>query len=129
MPIHRERILPSVDEVTSQVPSRDARVPVTLRFWGTRGSIPSPGPGTARYGGNTTCFEVRAGERRVIFDAGSGIRQLGLDLLSRGGIYQHIFLTHFHWDHIQGFPFFPPLYRPANDLKIIGPKQNNIEVR
>lgn len=102
---------------------------MTLRFWGTRGSIPSPGPLTARYGGNTTCFEVRVGSRRLIFDAGSGIRQLGLDLLARGGEYQHIFLTHFHWDHIQGFPFFPPLYHPDIDLKIVGPKQNNIDVR
>ncbi len=102
---------------------------MTLRFWGTRGSIPSPGPLTTRYGGNTTCFEVRAGDRRIIFDAGSGIRQLGLDLLNGGSEYHHIFLTHFHWDHIQGFPFFPPLYRPEIDLKIIGPKQSNIDVR
>ncbi len=129
MPILRERNLQPLTEATSQAPARDADVPVTLRFWGTRGSIPSPGPLTARYGGNTTCFEVRVGDRRVIFDAGSGIRQLGLDLLSRGGIYQHIFLTHFHWDHIQGFPFFPPLYRPDIDLMIVGPKQNNIDVR
>ena len=124
-----ERNLQPLTEATSPAQARDASVPVTLRFWGTRGSIPSPGPLTARYGGNTTCFEVRAGEQRVIFDAGSGIRQLGLDLLSRGGSYQHIFLTHFHWDHIQGFPFFPPLYRPDIDLKIVGPKQNNIDVR
>ena len=129
MPTLRERNLQPPTQDTSQASARGARFPVTLRFWGTRGSIPSPGPLTARYGGNTTCFEVRAGGRRVIFDAGSGIRQLGLDLLSRGGAYQHIFLTHFHWDHIQGFPFFPPLYRPDIDLRIIGPKQNNIDVR
>jgi phosphoribosyl 1,2-cyclic phosphodiesterase len=121
--------LQPLTEATSQAAARDAKIPVTLRFWGTRGSIPSPGPLTARYGGNTTCFEVRVGERRVIFDAGSGIRQLGLDLLSGGGTYQHIFLTHFHWDHIQGFPFFPPLYRPDIHLMIVGPKQNNIDVR
>lgn len=102
---------------------------VTLRCWGTRGSIPSPGPHTARYGGNTTCFEVRLGEQRLIFDAGSGIRLLGLDLLENGGEYHHIFLTHFHWDHIQGFPFFRPLYDPKIDLKIVGPKQRNIDVR
>jgi len=121
--------LQPLTEATSQATAGDANAPVALRFWGTRGSIPSPGPLTARYGGNTTCFEVRVGDRRVIFDAGSGIRQLGLDLLARGGSYEHIFLTHFHWDHIQGFPFFPPLYRPDIDLKIIGPKQNNIDVR
>lgn len=116
-------------EASSQATAGDAKAVVTLRFWGTRGSIPSPGPQTALYGGNTTCFEVRAGGRRVIFDAGSGIRPLGLDLLNRGGEYSHIFLTHFHWDHIQGFPFFPPLYQPDIDLKIVGPKQNNIDVR
>ena len=116
-------------EAASPATADGENPPVTLRFWGTRGSIPSPGSHTARYGGNTTCFEVRVGDRRLIFDAGSGIRQLGLDLLSQGGEYHHIFLTHFHWDHIQGFPFFPPLYRPEIDLKIVGPKQNNIDVR
>lgn len=116
-------------QMTSRDAIRDASNALTLRCWGTRGSIPSPGPQTARYGGNTTCFEVRSGERRLIFDAGSGIRLLGLDLLKNGGEYHHIFLTHFHWDHIQGFPFFPPLYRPDIDLKIIGPKQSNIDVR
>lgn len=118
-----------VPEATSQAVASDESLSVTLRFWGTRGSIPSPGPQTARYGGNTTCFEVRSGERRIIFDAGSGIRPLGNDLLDNGGEYHHIFLTHFHWDHIQGFPFFPPLYHPEIDLKIVGPKQNNIDVR
>jgi phosphoribosyl 1,2-cyclic phosphodiesterase len=129
VPIHQERNLQPLTEATPQAKARDAKVPVTLRFWGTRGSIPSPGPLTSRYGGNTTCFEVRVGDQRIIFDAGSGIRPLGLDLLSCGGSYQHIFLTHFHWDHIQGFPFFPPLYRPDIDLRIVGPKQNNIDVR
>ena len=102
---------------------------VTLRCWGTRGSIPSPGSHTARYGGNTTCVEVQLGEQRLIFDAGSGIRLLGLDLIENGDDYHHIFLTHFHWDHIQGFPFFRPLYDPSIDLKIVGPKQRNIDVR
>jgi len=103
--------------------------PLTLRCWGTRGSIPSPGAHTTRYGGNTTCFEVRCGEQRLIFDAGSGIRLLGLDLMENGGNHHHIFLTHFHWDHIQGFPFFRPLYDPQINLKIAGPKQRNIDVR
>ncbi len=106
-----------------------ASAPTTLRFWGTRGSIPSPGPATQRYGGNTTCFEVRRGERRLILDAGSGIRPLGHDLLRAGGSFHHIFLTHFHWDHIQGFPFFPPLYRPETELRIVAPRQNDIDVR
>ena len=102
---------------------------VTTRCWGTRGSIPSPGPQTARYGGNTTSFEVRHGDQRLIFDAGTGLRALGLDLQENGGEFHHIFLTHFHWDHIQGFPFFEPLYDPEVDLKIVGPRQNNIDVR
>ncbi len=129
MPIHWERDLDPAIEATPRATARDARVSVTFRFWGTRGSIPSPGPLTARYGGNTTCFEARVGDRRVIFDAGSGIRQLGLDLLSAGGKYEHIFLTHFHWDHIQGLPFFPPLYRPGVDLRLVGPEQDNVDVR
>ncbi len=65
----------------------------------------------------------------LILDAGTGIRPLGLDLLERGGSFRHIFLTHFHWDHIQGFPFFPPLYAPDVDLRIVAPKQNNVDVR
>ncbi len=112
---------------TAEAP-RDASV--TLRCWGTRGSIPSPGPDTARYGGNTTCFEVRSGGRRVVFDAGSGMRPLGHDLMRDGnGVDTPIFLTHFHWDHIQGFPFFQPLYTPGAELRIIGPAQNNIDVQ
>ena len=120
---------PAPDATSSASTAAGADTAVTLRCWGTRGSIPSPGPQTARYGGNTTCFEVRHGEHRLIFDAGSGIRLLGLDLFESGGVYRHIFLTHFHWDHIQGFPFFSPLYRPDVELKIVGPKQNNIDVR
>lgn len=103
--------------------------PVVARCWGTRGSIPSPGPHTVRYGGNTTAFDVRHGNGRIILDAGSGLRLLGLDLIKETGKMHHIFLTHFHWDHIQGFPFFGPLYHPEIELKITGPKQNNIDVR
>ena len=77
-----------------------------VRCWGTRGSIPSPGPKTVDYGGNTTCLEVCGADLRIVFDAGSGIRPLGQDLVERGRNSVHIFLTHFHWDHIQGFPFF-----------------------
>ena len=102
---------------------------VTVRCWGTRGSIPSPGPHTVRYGGNTTCMEVCAGDQRLIFDAGSGIRPLGMDLVERGPNAIHIFLTHFHWDHIQGFPFFPPLYDHEDTIKVIGPKQKDIDVQ
>lgn len=114
---------------TTQASPGDTGTSMTLRCWGTRGSIPSPGPRTTRYGGNTSCVEVRCGERRLILDAGTGIRRLGLDLLDRGGTFQHIFLSHFHWDHIQGFPFFPPLYHPDVDLHIIGPEQRDIDLR
>jgi phosphoribosyl 1,2-cyclic phosphodiesterase len=120
--------LETATETTAAV-ERGGGAALTLRFWGTRGSIPSPGPRTQRYGGNTSCLEVRLGERRLILDAGSGIRLLGHDLLRSGGAFRHIFLTHFHWDHIQGFPFFPPLYRPGTELEIVAPRQNDIDVR
>ena len=90
-----------------------------VRFWGTRGSIPSPGPRTLRYGGNCACVEVRtaAGELFVI-DAGTGIRELGLALVRQAPITAHILLSHTHWDHISGFPFFPPAFMPGNRLTI-----------
>ncbi len=102
---------------------------VTVRCWGTRGSIPTPGPETVRYGGNTTCFEVRYGGVRLIFDAGSGIRSLGMNVVEKGPDTIHIFLTHFHWDHIQGFPFFKPLYDPEDSIRIVGPKQKDMDVQ
>ncbi len=101
---------------------------VSVRCWGTRGSIPSPGPSTAGYGGNTTCVEVQAGEARIIFDAGTGIRLLGDKLTGEGASRACIFLTHFHWDHIQGFPFFNPVYNPEFDLKIVAPEQEGMDV-
>ena len=107
-------------------PSNDG---IAVRCWGTRGSIPSPGPKTVEYGGNTTCLEVCGADLRIVFDAGSGIRPLGQDLVERGPNAVHIFLTHFHWDHIQGFPFFAPLYDPEDVIKVIGPKQKDIDVQ
>jgi phosphoribosyl 1,2-cyclic phosphodiesterase len=102
---------------------------VTARCWGTRGSIPSPGRSTVRYGGNTTCFEIDHAGRRLIFDAGSGIRPLGAEIVEKGPNVIHIFLTHFHWDHIQGFPFFAPLYDPEDRIKVVGPKQRDSDVQ
>lgn len=97
--------------------------------WGTRGSIPSPGHSTAHFGGNTSCLLVRAGERRFIFDAGTGIRGLGQRMLEEGGrIDADLFLTHFHWDHIQGIPFFAPLYNPETDIRIHGAPQGDRSV-
>jgi phosphoribosyl 1,2-cyclic phosphodiesterase len=100
-----------------------------LRCWGTRGSIPSPGNGTVRHGGNTTCVELGDGKDRLILDAGSGIRQLGVDMFKKGPDEIHIFLTHFHWDHIQGFPFFSPLYDADDTIHVVGPKQKDIDVQ
>jgi len=93
-----------------------------LRFWGTRGSIPSPGKNTVKYGGNTTCVELMLDDgTMVVFDAGTGIRQLGNKIIqnhSNGTI--HLFMTHSHWDHIQGFPFFLPAYSEDVEIKIFG---------
>ncbi len=97
--------------------------PVRIKFWGTRGSIAVPGSGTLRYGGNTTCAEVRADGEIVVFDAGSGIRPLGLALdeeFQAQPIKLSLFITHAHWDHIQGFPFFKPAYDPKSEIRIFG---------
>jgi len=98
-----------------------------IKFWGVRGSIPCPGPHTVKYGGNTACIElyIKDVNRLLIIDAGSGIRELGNYLLSNpisdSGIQAELFLTHSHWDHILGFPFFAPIYIPTTKLKIYGP--------
>jgi phosphoribosyl 1,2-cyclic phosphodiesterase/CheY-like chemotaxis protein len=94
----------------------------TVRFWGVRGSIPSPGPETVYYGGNTSCVEVRADGELIIFDAGTGIRQLGHALKREFGerpMRMTILVSHTHWDHIQGFPFFAPAYDPKNKVRIL----------
>ncbi len=92
-----------------------------ITFWGTRGSIPSPGPETVRYGGNTSCVAVETSEgRTIILDAGSGIRGLGLTLAKKMPVSCSIFLSHTHWDHIQGLPFFVPLFVPGNEVDIHG---------
>jgi CheY-like chemotaxis protein/phosphoribosyl 1,2-cyclic phosphodiesterase len=96
-----------------------------LRFWGTRGSIATPGPSTNRYGGNTSCVEVvtRAGQR-FIFDCGTGARLLGARLMAVGPrpLSATLLCTHTHWDHIQGFPFFAPLFVPGNKFTVCGPQ-------
>ena len=98
-----------------------------VRFWGVRGSYPTPGPHTLRHGGNTSCVEVQADEHTLVFDAGSGIIRLGNKLLQRGGkgagisseiesmngsLDISLFITHAHGDHLIGFPFFAPLFDP-----------------
>jgi len=92
-----------------------------LCFRGVRGSIPSPGPHTVRYGGNTTCLEVWSDDGQlIILDAGSGIFPLANMLLDKMPLHAHIFNTHSHWDHIQGLPFFIPLFAPGNQVSIYG---------
>jgi phosphoribosyl 1,2-cyclic phosphodiesterase len=94
--------------------------PIFVRFWGTRGSIPTPGHKTRRYGGNTSCVEIRTGDHEIVCDGGTGLRELGLDLVARGRpkLSAHLFFSHMHWDHIQGFPFFVPAYAPDSEIVV-----------
>jgi phosphoribosyl 1,2-cyclic phosphodiesterase len=88
-----------------------------VRFWGVRGSTPTPRRECLRYGGNTSCVEVRIGAELLVFDCGTGFRLLGNELRRKAGrspIHARVFLSHYHWDHIQGIPFFTPLYSPDN---------------
>jgi|HubBroStandDraft_2_1064218.scaffolds.fasta_scaffold22614_2 phosphoribosyl 1,2-cyclic phosphodiesterase len=91
-----------------------------IKFWGVRGSIPTPGPETVHFGGNTSCVEVRAGKALLIFDGGTGLRLLGKELVRQMPIEAHIFFSHVHWDHIQGFPFFDPAFVPGNKIHLYG---------
>jgi phosphoribosyl 1,2-cyclic phosphodiesterase len=100
-----------------------------IRFWGVRGSIPAPGPGTVKYGGNTSCVEARCGKELIILDAGSGIRPLGIELDKERSIDATILLSHFHWDHIQGFPFFKPGFKPNNKFHIYAARKLNTTLR
>jgi len=99
-----------------------------IKFWGTRGSIPSPGTTTLRYGGNTSCVEVRSTEGHlVIFDCGSGMRPLGmaLDEAREGPLDGHVFFSHTHWDHIQGFPFFAPAFNRQNRFALYAARSDD----
>lgn len=85
---------------------------IIVDFWGVRGSVPSPGPTTTRYGGNTSCVSITADNKILILDAGTGIRNLGSAIISKPDLEIFVIVTHSHWDHIQGFPFFTPIYQP-----------------
>lgn len=133
-PLELSRLMDALDQVmpgrtggAPVVPAPPAAMPdgkgTRLKFWGVRGSIPSPGAGTVHFGGNTSCVEVRTGDQIVVLDAGSGIRALGNALVEefRGKpIELTLLITHTHWDHIQGFPFFVPAYDSRNRVHIYG---------
>ena len=103
-----------------------------IKFWGVHGSLPRPGPSTLKYGGNTACVEVRCGSTLVIFDAGTGIRELGEDIVRRrkntssnDRLCGHIFFSHLHWDHVQGFPFFAPAFMSGAEFHLYGGNELN----
>jgi phosphoribosyl 1,2-cyclic phosphodiesterase len=89
-----------------------------VRFWGVRGSIAAPGPATARYGGNTSSIEVRCGDRLLLLDGGTGLRYLGAKLLAEAPVDADLFLTHTHFDHVCGLPFFKPFFQPENSFRL-----------
>lgn len=101
-----------------------------LKFWGTRGSIPTPGKHTVRYGGNTPCIEVRLDDNKlIILDAGTGIRNLGSELVAKGEkLHAYLLISHPHLDHIQGFPFFSPIYHEGNELTIVGGETDKVSL-
>jgi len=85
---------------------------IYIDFWGVRGSVPSPGSETIRYGGNTSCISITLDNKILILDAGTGIRNLGSSMIGQSDLKIFVIITHTHWDHIQGFPFFTPIYQP-----------------
>ena len=120
-----ERILPGLPRKPSAADGKvEFHTPSTrIRFWGVRGSIPVPGPSTVRYGGNTSCVEVRADGEIIVLDGGSGIRLLGMELEEEFGsqpVKLTLLITHTHWDHIQGLPFFLPAYNEKNQIRVLG---------
>lgn len=102
---------------------------MSVRFWGVRGGIASPGPETLRFGGNTSCLEIRAGEQIFVVDCGTGARDLGRELMAHAPVKVHLLFTDYRWDHLQGFPFFTPVYVPTSEIHVHGPKYREHGVR
>ncbi|MGD1939283.1 MAG: MBL fold metallo-hydrolase [Cyanophyceae cyanobacterium] len=101
-----------------------------IRFWGVRGRVPCPGDETVRYGGNTPCIEMQIGEQRLVFDGGTGLRVLGQAMLREMPVEAHLFFSHAHWDHTQGFPFFVPAFVKGNRFHIYGaPSPNGTTIK
>lgn len=99
-----------------------------VSFWGVRGSKPTPGKSTIQFGGNTSCVQIEAGDKNLIFDAGTGIAELGNKMMMvKGKKEGDIFFSHLHWDHIQGLPFFIPLYCPGNQFRLYGEDKKKIK--
>jgi phosphoribosyl 1,2-cyclic phosphodiesterase/CheY-like chemotaxis protein len=130
-PVTWELLSGTIDRLLPEIPRRPQpksvtkreSVPARIRFWGVRGSIPVPGKSTVRYGGNTSCVEVRADGEIIILDSGSGIRLLGLALDKEFGnrsMKLTLLISHTHWDHIQGLPFFSPAYNQKNLIRVLG---------
>lgn len=119
-------VKPFTYESLVSVVSDALRTNLTIRIWGCRGSIAAPEKALGTFGGNTSCVElVLPGNQHLIFDAGTGIRALGNALLDQSPLRAALFLTHFHWDHIQGMPFFKPLYSSGNEFHVYGPSDSN----
>jgi phosphoribosyl 1,2-cyclic phosphodiesterase len=106
---------------------------MNIRFWGVRGSIASPGHDTAAVGGNTSCVELACGDTRIVLDGGTGLRSLGNHLIASGAttapLAMTLLLSHYHWDHIQGLPFFVPVYMKDTALTIVGGQNGVTSVR
>jgi len=102
---------------------------MSIRFWGVRGSLATPGEHTVGVGGNTSCVEVRCGDQRFVFDAGTGMRGLGNRWAADGPVDGTLILSHLHWDHIQGLPFFGPIYMGSTQLQIVGSPAPELSVR
>ena len=114
----------------SSADSSSALHGLSVTFWGVRGSIPTPGPDTMRYGGNTSCVEVCGGGTRVALDGGTGLRRLGGALMAQGEPSElHLFLSHLHWDHIQGIPFFTPAFLPGNKVHFYGEAKGPLSLK